>query len=65
MVNKYRFTHIYKSELYGSATRPTDRVTLEFSDAEQLDEVLEKMRVFLLAVGFSPKGTLEFVEDED
>ena len=39
-----------------------EKVCIEF-DAEKLDDVVETFQRFLLAVGFNPKGKLEFIED--
>lgn len=58
-----KFTLIAEhTDIYGKPLG--HKLTHEF-DADTLDNVLENTDLFLRGVGFMPKGTLDYVQDEE
>lgn len=55
------YTFSYKSH---DEDRQAMGIQFDF-DAVSLSEVLTQMECFLKAVGFVPKGTLDFIEDTE
>lgn len=58
---KVRFTHEYKSEFSGGDTN----LTHEINGHQQIGEVIEHFKHFLLGMGYHPNNVNEYLEQEE